>query len=311
MLLAALVVGAVAYARHVPRLVPASAPLTMFSGQRALVDVLGIARSPSVVGAGHNAIARDYIETQLRAAAIPYQEQRTVGVGTRYSVAGPVTNIVVRLPGAQPGGRAVLLMAHYDAVPASPGAGDDGSGCAVLLETLRALRAGPALTHDVIALFTDGEEAGLLGAAAFAREHPWARDVAVVLNFEARGTYGPSLMFETGRENLDAVRALRRVAGVRATSLSTAVYRRMPNDTDLSELDVLGMPALNFAFIGGVERYHTAEDDVAHLDARSIQHHGNSALALTRIFANGELPVSQTTDAVFFDFPGIGMVVYP
>ena len=310
-LLVGLVAGAVVYARHVPPVVAASAPLTVFSGQRALVDVIGMAKPPSVVGGARNAIARAFIESELRAAAIPYQEQRTIGIGTRYAVAGPVTNVLVRLPGRQPGGPAVLLMAHYDAVPMSPGAGDDGSGCAVLLETLRALRAGPALRHDVIALFTDGEEAGLLGAAAFVREHPWARDVAVAMNFEARGTYGPSLMFETGRENLESVRVLRRVGGVRATSLSTAVYRRMPNDTDLSELDVLGMAALNFAFIGGVERYHTAEDDLAHLDAHSLQHHGNSAVALTRIFANGELPLPQTSDAVFFDFPGVGVVVYP
>jgi hypothetical protein len=202
-------------------------------------------------------------------------------------------------------------MAHYDAVPMSPGAGDDGSGSAVLLETLRALRAGPPPKHDVIALFTDGEESGLLGAAAFVREHPWARDVAVVLNFEARGTHGPSLMFETGPGNLDVVRQLRRVPGARATSLSTAVYRRLPNDTDLSELAVLGTPALNFAFIGGVERYHTAEDDVAHLDARSLQQHGRNALALARLFANGDLPRPRTSDAVFFDFPGLGLIVYP
>jgi hypothetical protein len=309
--LAALSALAVLYATHVPATVPASAPSTMFSGDRAMVDVVGLARSPSVVGQGRNAMAREYIETQLGAAAIPFTEQRTVGVGTRYDVAGPVTNVVVRLPGSQPGGPAVLLMAHYDAVPMSPGAGDDGSGCAVLLETLRALRAGPRLKHDVIALFTDGEEAGLLGAAAFVREHPWARDVAVVMNFEARGTNGPSLMFETGAGNLDGVRALRHVRGARSTSLSTAVYRKMPNDTDLSEFMVLGVPALNFAFIGGVERYHTAEDDVAHIDPRSVQHHGNSALALTRAFADGELPRPRTSDAVFFDFPLLGVVVYP
>src|SRR6185503_3011005 len=189
------------------------------------------------------------------------------------------------------------------------------SGVATILETLRALRAGPQLANDVIALFTDGEEAGLLGAAAFVREHPWARDVAIVLNFEARGTRGPSLMFETGPGNLDVARVLRGArgvaGGVRATSLSTTVYRQLPNDTDLSELAALGLPAMNFGFIGGVNRYHTAEDDIAHLDARSVQHHGEQALALTRTLANGTLPRPRTGDAVFFDVPIVGLVVYP
>jgi hypothetical protein len=202
-------------------------------------------------------------------------------------------------------------MAHYDAVPASPGAGDDGSGAAVLLESIRAIRATDTLTHDVIALFTDAEEAGLLGAAAFVREHPWAKDVALTMNFEGRGTNGPSLMFETGPGNLDVVRVLRSVGGARATSLSTAVYRSLPNDTDLTELAQLERPALNFAFIGGVQRYHSAEDDAAHLDPGTLQHHGNQALALTRAFANGPLPRPSTGDAVFFDLPLLGLIVYP
>ena len=302
---------AVRYAIHVPDVVPSSAPAAMFSAERAMQHVSDLTsrRSPSALI--RNQIARDYLLQELRFIGVEPVVQTTTGVGTRYAVVGAVTNVLARLPGMQPGGPAVLLMAHYDAVPASPGAGDDGSGTAVLLEALRALRSGPRLRHDVIALFTDQEETGLLGAAAFAREHPWARDVAVVLNFEARGTFGPSLMFETGPGNLDAVRMLRRVPGVRATSLSAAVYRQLPNDTDLSELMMLGLPAMNFAFIGGVERYHSAEDDVMHLDPRSVQGHGNQAVALARGFANADLPRPRTGDGIFFDFPLVGLVVYP
>src|SRR6185436_12841315 len=134
------------------------------------------------------------------------QFQDATGVGTRYAEVGHVRNIMVRIPGSSAGGLAVLVVVHYDGVPAGPAAADDGAGTAALLETVRALRAGPQLTHDVIALFTDGEEAGLLGAAAFVREHPWIKDVGVALNFEARGTSGRSYMFETGFGNLDAAR---------------------------------------------------------------------------------------------------------
>ena len=299
------------YANRVPAVVPASAPAADFSAERAMQHVREIAQRPHPSGSVDHARVLQYITTATAALGIPTSVQTTTGIGTRYPVAGQVRNIVARLRGSQAGGKAVLLMAHYDGVPASPGAGDDGSGTAVLLETLRALSAGAPLTHDVIALFTDAEEDGLLGAAAFAREHPFARDVAVVLNFEARGTHGPSLMFETGAGNADVVSVLRGVRGARATSLSTAVYRALPNDTDLSEMLALETPAMNFAFIAGVERYHTAEDDVLHLSAGSVQHHGNSALALARAFANGPLPRPRTADAVFFDFPLLGIIAYP
>src|SRR4029434_9642495 len=119
------------------------------------------------------------------------------------------------------------------------------------------LRSGPQLAHDVMVVITDGEEAGLLGAAAFVREHAWAKDVGVTLNFEARGTTGRSYMSETGPGNLDVVRVLRRVRDVSATSLSVTVYRSLPNDTDLSEMAALGKPALNFAFADGVAAYDT------------------------------------------------------
>jgi hypothetical protein len=74
---------------------------------------------------------------------------------------------------------------------------------------------------------------------------------------------------------------------------------------------VLERPALNFAFIDGVARYHTAHDDVAHLDRGSVQHHGDQALALARAFGNGPLPRPTTGDAVFFDVPLLGLIVYP
>jgi hypothetical protein len=85
----------------------------------------------------------------------------------------------------------------------------------------------------------------------------------------------------------------------------------LPNDTDLSEFAVLGVPALNFAFADGVERYHTSHDDVPHLNPGSVQHHGLQMLALTKKVANGSLPRPQTGDAVFFDLPALGLVVYP
>ena len=293
-----------------PAPVPASAPPTEFSAERALAHVREIAQRPHPAGSPENARVREYLLAQLRALGLDPQVQDATGVGTRYAEAGRVRNVLTRVPGRTPGGLAVVLMSHYDGVGGGPAAGDAAAGTAAILETLRALRAGPQLAHDVIAVITDGEEAGLLGAAAFVREHPWAKDVGVTLNFEARGTRGRAYMFETGPGNLDVVRVLRSAGDVSATSLSVTVYRSLPNDTDVSEMAVLGKPALNFAFADGVERYHTAHDDVAHLDPGSLQHHGAQMLAMARAFGDGPLPRPTTGDAVFFDLPIVGLIVY-
>lgn len=294
-----------------PDAVPATAPDSTFSAERAMIHVRQIAERPHPMGSTDHDRVRDYVVSQLVALGLEPQVQQTTAIGTRYQAAGRVQNIVARLPGRQPGGKAVLMMVHYDGVEAAPAAGDDAAGSAALLETLRALRASKQLLlHDVIALFTDGEESGLLGAAAFVREHAWAKDIGVALNFEARGTTGRSLMFETGPGNLDVARALRQASDATACSVYATIYRTLPNDTDLSELAVLGVPALNFAFADGVERYHTSNDNVAFLNPGSVQHHGSYMLDMVRVFGNEPLPRATTGDGVFFDLPVLGLIVY-
>jgi hypothetical protein len=310
--LIALCAYSVARMTRPPAAVPATASDTVFSAERAMHDVEAIAARPHAMGMPDHDRVRDYIVRRLEALGVRAQVQTTTGVGTRFQAAGRVQNILAWLPGSTSGGKGVLLAAHYDGVEAGPAAGDDASGCAALLETVRALKARRTpLAHDVFVLFSDGEEAGLIGAAAFVREHPWAKDVAFILNFDARGTKGRVYMFETGPGNRDAVSALRAAGDVSAGSVFTTLYRSLPNDTDLSELSLLNVPALNFAFADGVERYHTLHDDVAHLDSGSVQHLGAQMLAVTQKVANEDLPRPKTGDAVFFDMPLLGLIVYP
>ena len=128
-------------------------------------------------------------------------------------------------------------------------------------------------------LFTDAEEQGLLGAKAFADSHA-AGDPnrVVVLNLDARGVTGPVLMFEMAGSGLTG--ALRS-SGAISNSLAVRLYQLTPNTTDLTMLRDAGMRGLNFAFIDGVEHYHTAHDDLAHLDGRSTQAMGDGILAAT------------------------------
>ena len=86
----------------------------------------------------------------------------------------------------------------------------------------------------------------------------------------------------------------------------------MPNGTDFTAIRALPITGLGFAFIDGWERYHTARDSIDRLDPRSLQHHGDAALALARRFGTTDLARLPSPDLVFFSIAGTGLVVrYP
>ena len=310
LILLLLVLWVVSVRRQPPAPKPASAPATEFSGARAL-DVLrelvGDGR-PHPIGSPANAAVRDRVLARLRQAGYAPQIQAGVACSPLYANCARTENIVARLEGTARDG-AILLMAHYDSVAAGPGVSDDLSGTAAVLETARALKAGPPPKNPVIFLLTDGEEAGLVGAQAFA-DSPLSREVKVILNLEARGTRGPSLMFETiGNDGwlvpLFAAGASRPIT----SSVFVSIYQMMPNNTDLTifkkRRDVDGM---NFAYLENPTHYHTAVDDLRSLDPASLQHHGDNALGAVRNLAQADLAHPPQGDAVFFDVLGWSVV---
>ena len=261
--------------------------------------VAQIAKAPHPVGSAAHKQVRDYVLNQLTTLGIKSEVQET-----------SVSNIVAGLKGTR-NSKALLLVSHYDTVQDSPGAGDDTSGVALMLEIARALQASGPLNNDVIFLFSDGEETGLLGAKAFVNQHPWSRDVGLVLNFEARGVHGPSIMFETSEGNGWLVRQANGAAPrLVANSLSYNIYKLLPNDTDLTVFKEAGFAGLNFAFIDGSQHYHAPTDDLANLDQHSLQQQGANALALTRHFGNADLSNPRTEDAIYFNLFGSRLVIY-
>jgi len=135
-----------------------------------------------------------------------------------------------------------MLCAHYDSVSTSPGVADNASGVAVVLEALRALMCGPLLDRDVVALLDDGEEDGSLGAVTFVKEHPWAKEVGVVINLDARGNSGPSIMFETSDGNGWLIRQYSQaVPHPLATSLSVAIAGLQTGRLSLADLSAGAM----------------------------------------------------------------------
>ena len=299
----------------VPDPVPASAPPTEFSSGRALEHVRAIAREPHPMGSPENAAVRDYLVEELSALGLEPEVQKTTAAHyffvDGFAEAGTPENVLARLEGTNDGGKAFLLMAHYDSVSTAPGASDDGAGVAAMLETLRALKAGPPLKNDVIFLFTDGEERGLLGARAFVDSHPWAEDVGVVLNLEARGNTGPAIMVRTNDENGWLVREFAKAAPYPfATSDTAAFYEFSGSGSDLSVFMDAGLAGMDVAHTEGHAYYHTPLDNPEELDERSLQHMGSYALALTRHFGNVSLDHTKAPDEVYFNVFGF-MVHYP
>ena len=300
----------------------AEAPADEFSAARAhavLARLLG-GGAPHPTGSAANAAVRGRLLAELRRLGLePVVDSR---LACRARRCATVHNVLARIPGSAPGLPAVLLATHYDSVAAGPGASDDASGVAASLEAARAVLAGPKLVRDVLLLVDDGEEQALLGAQAFVdhtlRRHlgmgdeTWARDVGAVVNLEARGTTGPSLLFELSRGNARlvaaAARSLRRPA---TSSIYYAIYQRLPNDTDLTVFKEAELPGVNFGFVGAPLRYHTPRDDLRHADRRTLQHHGDNALAMVRALAGDEGSWQAEGDAVFFDVLTVVVLRWP
>ncbi|HEU4931484.1 MAG TPA: M28 family peptidase [Pyrinomonadaceae bacterium] len=290
----------VVYRLNPPPAAGVNAPLTEFSAERALKHLTVIAQNPHPVGTSEHAAVASYIQNELAALGLRPEIQQTPDA----------TNILVRLKGTTDE-KAVALVCHYDSVPPSPGASDDGAAVVSILETLRALKSSQPLRNDVIALFTDAEEVGMLGAVAFVYRHPWAKDVGVVLNFDARGSSGPVLMFETSPKNGWLIKEFGKAAPhPTANSLSQAIYELMPNKTDFTIFKERGLVGLNFAHIVGRNYYHSSLDNLTNLDHRTLQHQGSTALALTRHFGNLNLTSTADHNGVYFDVLNSTLISY-
>jgi peptidase M28-like protein len=310
-LLLALLIGFSIYAQAPPSAVPAGTSAAAFSANRALQHLSVIAAQPHPSGSAAQDGVRDYLMRELTAAGVEPQIQHSFLFGPDQGApSNGIQNVLARLKGTG-NGKAVLLVAHYDSRKESSGASDDGAAVATLLETLRTLKASEPLKNDVIFLFTDAEENGMLGSQAFVIEHQWARDVGVVLNFEARGNSGPVMMFESSDNNGWLIGEFAKAAPLPfAHSLSYEIYKLLPNDTDLTSFKEAGLAGLNFAHIDGIAHYHSPQDNLSAVDVRTVQHQGSYAVALARQFGNVDLSQTSNQNAVYFDLFGRTLVHY-
>lgn len=311
---------------------PAAEPVDSegFSAARAVKDI-------EVISKEHHSVAHP----EERAAVREYLVQRLEQLGAdtvmqyRYdSLTGPknkhvvytfdAVNVLAEFAPADIQDPTYLLMvAHYDSRYSQPmpkdtvwsyGAADDGYGVSVILETVsQALKYRQDWKQGIKVLFTDAEEVGMMGMTAI-----WENDkevfdnVGFMINIEARGPWGPALLFETCPGNEKVMELYAKAAEYPFTySLTTVVYGFMPNFTDFTIVKD-EIPGMNFSTIADINHYHTDLDNFSNISAKSIQHYGAQIEPVTREYLTDEVYADKDffkaeDDTVNFTIPVLGL----
>ena len=263
-------------------------PENQFSAVRAHNILKSLLREnkPHPVGSDLNRVIKERLKGELDRLEIEHQEQKTWACASRFSSCAEVENLIAIIPG-KTNSPYLAIMAHYDSVPMAPGAGDDGAGVVAILEVARALKLEAPYKHPIMLILTDAEESGLIGAEAFFNQHPLAKEVGIVLNIEGSGSSGSSMVLRTSDKNELLIKSYSSEnTSPYGFSFVKEIFKRMPNDTDFSVVNRANIPGIDFAFAGERNHYHTPNDTVDNIDLRTIQHHGENILPLSRKLAS-------------------------
>ena len=290
---------------------------TEFSIDNALSHLKEISKTTHYTGSENHLEVQNYIVNELTKLGLQPEIQQQVAINNKWRAATNNANIIATIKGREKG-KSLVLLTHYDSNPhSSLGASDAGSGVVSILESVRAFLAkNETPKNDVHIVITDAEELGLLGAKAFVDTHPLAKNIGLVLNFEARGSGGPSYMLmETNGKNSKLLSEFINANPnyPAANSLMYSIYKMLPNDTDLTVFRENGnVSGFNFAFIGDHFDYHTAQDSYERLDKETLLHQADYLMTTLNYFANSDLSnLESTKDHIYTNFPLTTLLHYP
>lgn len=284
-LLLAVVLGACVSAAQ-----PAAAPLT-FDGTRAFADLRAmVAIGPRPAGSPAIENTRAYIRKELTAAGLKVEEQpfdATTPLGPVHMV-----NLRATLPGAAGSRGRIVIGGHYDTklVKEFPfvGASDGASSAAFLLEIARALKGRPN-PLPIELLFLDGEE------AVAAWDHPSRTDHTYgsryyVEQLKKAGTVNDVRAFILVDMIGDADLGIQReqnstdwltdAVWTAAHQLKRAEFRDASTAIEDDHLEFLaaGIPSVDIIDLE-YTAWHTADDNLSRVSARSLQTVGDVVLA--------------------------------
>lgn len=311
---------------------PRPADYEGFSSARVIEDIEVISREHhSVAHPQERAKVREYLAGRLEemgGKVTLYQYDSLVGPKNRavtYTFDG--VNVLAEFPPmtASADTTYLMLVAHYDSrypnvlpknkTVLSYGAADDGYGVGVTLETVHnLLKVRQDWKQGVKVLFTDAEEVGMLGmTAAWENDRHIFDNVGLMINLEARGTYGPALLFETCPGNEELMELYASAARYPYTySLTTVVYSFMPNFTDFTIVKDY-IPGINFSTIADVNHYHTDKDNFENVSQKSIQHYGEQVLPIAQAYVTDPVYsdkdyLKAEDDTTSFTIPALGLL---
>ena len=258
-----------------------------------LEEVLGGPRTPIALSrlltARDNAAREAAVAAWLGARGVPFTRHRFA------TFEGRGDNYVVDVGG---GARTLVLVAHHDAVPGSPGANDNAASVAILLTLLERLAAAPPARLRVRLLFPACEELGYLGARAYVRDASLG-GIAGVLSLELCGMGDTLAIWDAEADTpfLRTVRGAMESVGRRADESYQVVGRIPVFGSDHSAFAAAGVPAYGLTVVPVAEAdalrafvfnpmrsalravkhrpapfdtYHTPRDAFATLDPRAL-----------------------------------------
>jgi hypothetical protein len=269
---------------------------TNFSYIRAKEDLKVITKEPHSTLYHQEALkeVREYIFKELEFLNMNPQVFNYKNVKNEKGNVVDLTNIYGKIDGENgEEGSYILLVAHYDSAGSNPqnnngysyGASDDGYGVATILEMLRDIRSsGKELKNGIKVLITDGEEMQLIGSREeFNNNLSLYKNVSYAINFEARGTSGPVIMFQTSEKNNKVLDLYKKANYPITTSLVTDLYKDSGR-SDFLNIKDKGIPGINFTTLDKVEYYHTPEDSYENISDKSLKHYGNQVLPIVEEF---------------------------
>ena len=308
-----------------------SADYEGFSAGRVIEDIEFMSKEHhSVAHPEERARVREYLVDRLHGlgadTVMLYEYDSLVGPKNRHvEYVFDAVDIVAEFPPveASEDPTYLLMVAHYDSryshlMPKdtvwSYGAADDGYGVGVILETVnQALAVRQDWKQGIKVLFTDAEEVGMMGMTAIWENNREVFDnVGFMINLEARGPWGPALLFETCPGNEKVMELYASAAKSPFTySLTTVVYSFMPNFTDFTIVKD-EVPGMNFSTVADVNHYHTDLDNFSNISGKSIQHYGSQVLPVAMAYLTGEQYADRNyfkteDDTTNFTIPVLGL----
>ncbi len=309
---------------------PKAADSEDFSAGRVVSDIEVISKDHhSVAHPSERAQVRDYLVGRLEELGADsvqiFRYDSLVGPQNKHVVyTFDAYDVLAEFPPLQKDGDPtyIMLVAHYDSRYSQPmpkdtvwsyGAADDGYGVGVILETVsQVLKDRKDWKQGVKVLFTDAEEVGMMGMKAiYENDREVFDNVGFMINIEARGPWGPALLFETCPGNEKVMDLYADAARYPYTySLTTVVYGFMPNFTDFTIVKD-EIPGMNFSTIADINHYHTDLDNFSNISRKSIQHYGAQVVPVVLEYLTGDYSdrdaLKSDKDTVNFTVPGLGL----